>query len=84
MLLLIYPQVVVSNVGLSCISRDRLLRLAEDGLLYLHSYNAMSLWHQDFVLCQAVAKMVLQVAEQNIELLQHLEVCIETGIYVMC
>ncbi|EKM55576.1 uncharacterized protein PHACADRAFT_256290 [Phanerochaete carnosa HHB-10118-sp] len=66
-------EVVISNVGLSCIARESLLRLAEDGFLYLHSYNAMSPWHQDFVSCQAVAKIVLRAAEESMGTLRHLE-----------
>ena len=68
-------QVIMPHVGIPCIPPDRLPRLAEYGLMYLHSYSILSPWHQDFFNCQAVAKMVLQAAtEYNLDLLQNLEV----------
>lgn len=67
-------QVIFSNISISCIPLDRLPRLAEEGLIYLHAYNTFSPWHQDFVSCQAVAKMILQAAMQYADLLKTLEV----------
>ncbi|KIP09568.1 hypothetical protein PHLGIDRAFT_67270 [Phlebiopsis gigantea 11061_1 CR5-6] len=58
-------QVVLPNVAASCIPPDRFMRLAEDGLGYLHLFNAQSPWHQDFTTCQAIAKLVLQASGEH-------------------